>query len=245
MQAIILAAGYSTRLGALTKSCPKALLPLGGKPALEHLIAHLDATERIDEIIIVSNHLYIDTFLSWRKGFARENVTILDDGTSSNEERLGALGDLAFALREKNICGDVLVAACDNIFDFSLSPMFELFDATGAPVLLGKRIDDMAQLRRFAVAQMGEGGRVLSMEEKPKEPRGDVGVFAVYIYPQSALRQLCVYSQSGAPMDAPGHFPVWLCGKTDVYAHITQGNIYDIGLPETLAFMQEQFTKQG
>jgi len=148
-------------------------------------------------------------------------------------------------VQKMRITGDVLVAACDNIFDFSLSPMFELFDRTNASVLLGKRLNDQAQLKRFAVAQMGEDDRVLSMEEKPLEPLGDVGVFAVYIYPQQALGLLDQYAKSGAPMDAPGHFPVWLCKHAPVYAHITNGNIYDIGLPETLAFMQAQFSKQG
>jgi glucose-1-phosphate thymidylyltransferase len=239
MKAIILAAGYSQRLGEITRHVPKALLRVGGKPVLSHLTEKLLRINCIDEICIVSNHLYINLFKEWL-ALQDENdkgrITLLDDMTESPDERLGALGDLQYALKRCEIADDALVCAADNMFGFELDPFVRHFFKAGRkPLLLVKETQDMDELKRVAVALIGPDGRVTDIQEKPASPMGRHAVYALYAYPKEALSMLSDYLLEGNPNDSPGSFPLWLCKRTPVYSYAAQGDITDIGLPRALA----------
>ncbi len=238
MKAIILAAGYSQRLGEITRRLPKALLKVGGKPVLTHLMEKLLRTNCIDRIYIVSNHRYIKHFEEWlasQNENAQSRITLLDDMTESPEERLGALGDLQYALKRGEISDDVLVCASDNMFGFEITPFVRRFLEIGRkPLLLVKQSHDLDELRRVAVASIGPEGKVVNIEEKPALPKGRHAVYALYAYPKEALSMLDEYLREGNPKDSPGSFPPWLCERTSVYSHAADGDIIDIGLPEAL-----------
>ncbi|MGI5898582.1 MAG: nucleotidyltransferase family protein [Christensenellales bacterium] len=238
MKAIILAAGYSQRLGEITKHVPKALLQVGGKPVLTRLTEKLLRISCIDEIIIVSNHRYIKLFEEWLVSQDEESkgsIILLDDMTQSSEERLGALCDLQFAVKRCGISRDVLVCAADNMFDFELFPFVQrFFEIDRKPLLLVKESQDLHELKRVAVALIGPEGEVLQIEEKPALPKGSHGVYALYAYPKEALLLLDEYLLEGNPKDSPGSFPPWLCKRMPVYSYAARGDIIDIGLPEAL-----------
>ena len=242
MIAVILAAGYATRLGELTKNTPKALLDISGRPMLDNLIEKIDEVSCIDRICVVSNHKFFSHFKDWADKKNRDDIIILDDGTDSPDAQRGALGDFMFAVDSLSIDEDVLLAAGDNFFDFSIGGYIEKWNELSRPaMILTNRLSNIDDLKRFAVAQVDENMRVISLEEKPSEPKSDLGAFALYLYPASCVRLLPQYLKEGNPKDAPGHYPEWLHKKVPLYAYIAPGEIYDIGVPESLYEVREMF----
>ncbi len=229
MKAIILAAGYATRLYPLTKDMPKALLPIKGKPIIEYIIDELNTIEQIDEIIVVSNHKYYEAFTSWAK---TGPVQILDDGTTSVDDRRGAIGDIMFTLEEKGIDDDTIIIAGDNLFTFTLAEYIDFFKRMNADCVCAKHIDDIEQLKQLAVAQTDEHGVITNLEEKPAEPKSHLGVYAVYLYKRETLPLFKQYIAEGNNPDAPGHFVQWLYKRKPVYAYKMNGDCIDIGTIE-------------
>ncbi len=244
MQAIILAAGYATRLKERAQGRAKALLPIGEKPIINFIVDELAAIEGITAIHVVSNHKFIDQFVSWREQailkpeYAHVDIRVWDDGTVSNEDRLGAIGDMQFTIDKAGIDDDLFVAAGDNFFTFHLSELVDTFRASGHDTICASRFEDRELLKRFAVAVLDENGDVLDMEEKPANPRSDVGVYALYVYRRDTVPLIREYLAEGQPKDAPGHFPSWLCKqdtplRKPVRAYLFKGECVDIGTPES------------
>ena len=167
MNALILAAGYATRMGTMALDRPKALLPVGGRPVLEYLVEALRNLGSIDSVSLVTNRKFVGAFRQWAADRPEWNVQIIDDGTTSNEQRRGAIGDLGLAIGQQGIESDLLVAGADNIFMLSFSRFVRFFAERQTDCITSHREDDIAKLRKTGVIEMDENGRVLFFEEKP------------------------------------------------------------------------------
>lgn len=245
MKCIILAAGYATRLYPLTKDKPKPLLDVAGKTILDHIMEKVAKVPEIDEVIIVSNAKFYDQFIAWSKE-ARyaKTITVLNDGTTSNEIRLGAIRDIQSAIDELAINEDIMVLAGDNLFDFELTDFVEYFQKVGTDCITAYKETDEAQLKRAGVVELDTSGKVLSFEEKPEDPKSDFAVPAFYIYKKETLPLFKKYLDEGNNPDAPGHFVPWLINKKSVHAWILPGKRYDIGTLESYKRVQEIFANR-
>ncbi|MGI6239961.1 MAG: nucleotidyltransferase family protein [Christensenellales bacterium] len=245
MKAIVLAAGYAMRLYPLTKDMPKALLEIGGQKMLDYLTDQIAAIAGIDEIVIVTNSRFADQFRAWadQKAYPGVGIRVLDDGTRDNEGRLGAIGDMQFAIENAGIDDDVLVAASDNLFTFSLHDFVADFQRHGRDTILVQRMDDVDELRRFAIATLDDAGRVISLVEKPEHPPADLAVYALYLYRRDTLPLIKQYLDEGNDPDAPGHFPEWLYQRREVRAYAFEGECVDIGTVDAYRAACERFQK--
>ena len=245
MKGIILAAGYATRLYPLTLDCPKALIEVAGKPIINHIIGQMARIHAISEIIVVTNHKFANHFGSWQQGLScAKPVKILDDLTTSEETRLGAIGDIHFTIKTESIDEDVLIVAGDNFFTFDLRDFEEYYRAKGKDCVVAKEIDDIEQLKAFAVAKLDDEGRILSLVEKPEHPESNTAIFAAYIYTRETAACFAKYLAEGNKPDAPGYFVQWLYKITDVYAYRISGEIYDIGTKKTLDYVNEMVAEK-
>jgi glucose-1-phosphate thymidylyltransferase len=237
VKAVVLAAGYATRLRPLTDSIPKPLLPLAGRPMLEYLLGRIEEIDDVDDIYVVTNARFAGDFGRWasqRSG--RLHVAVLNDGTTSNEDRLGAIGDIHFAIEEAGLGEDeLLVVAGDNLIEYSLEDFVRFWRAKGEGAAIAvHRIDDPELIKQYGVAELDADDRVVSLEEKPAEPRSDLAATAAYLYRPEHLALIGPYLEEGNPPDAPGHFVVWLYPRAPVYGYSFEGAWMDIGDPEQL-----------
>lgn len=242
MKAIILAAGYATRLYPLTKNQPKALLPLGKKPIIEYIIEQIEMISEVNEIIIISNHKFYQNFVEWNKeSNFRIPIAVLDDHTTDDDDKLGAIGDIQYVIDEKKIEEDILIVAGDNYFTFDIKEFYAFYKKTNSDCILAEEIDDIKTLQRFAVAVLEENGRVIDLEEKPQEPKSNTGVYASYFYKKETLPRIKEYLDGGNNPDAPGYFPAWLYKKQPVFAYRFDGECIDIGTVESYEQAQNMF----
>ncbi|MBP5291366.1 MAG: nucleotidyltransferase family protein [Lachnospiraceae bacterium] len=251
MKCVILAAGYATRLYPLTENFPKPLLEVAGKPILDWLIDDMNQTGLIDEYIVISNHKFASIFEEWSKG----RYTILDDGTSSNETRLGAVKDILLAVEggsqivngklsnRKPLDDDLLVMAGDNLLDFSLGGFIRYAKEKKATCVMRYYEADEARLHKTGVAEIDADERILSMEEKPAEPKSHWCIPAFYYYTKEDAHLIKKGIESGCGTDAPGSFIAWLCGQTNVYAWEMPGRRYDIGNMQSYEEVKKTFSK--
>lgn len=236
MKCIILAAGYATRLYPLTENFPKPLLEVGGKPILDWLIDDMNQTELIDEYIVISNHKFASIFEQWSQG----RYTILDDGTTSNDNRLGAVKDIQFAIEQCQLDDDLLVMAGDNLLDFSLGGFIRYAREKQATCVMRYYEADEARLHKTGVAEIDAEGLILSMEEKPANPKSHWCIPAFYYYTREDSHLIKEGIESGCGVDAPGSFIAWLCGQTRVYTWEMPGKRYDIGTLESYLAIKDQ-----
>lgn len=234
MKCLILAAGYATRLYPLTKNFPKPLLIVNGKTIIDWLIDDLEQTNKIDEYIIVSNHKFINHFNNWRKDSSiSSKITIIDDGTISNESRLGAVLDIQLAIETLNVDEDLLVLAGDNLLDFSLSDFIKYFESKKATCIMRYYTEDKERLKKSANLKIDETDKVLDIIEKPESPISNWCCPAFYIYTKNDVAKVKEALDDDCKKDAPGSFICWLYNKSDVYAYEMPGKRYDIGTLET------------
>lgn len=241
MKCIILAAGYATRLYPLTENFPKPLLEVGGKPILDWLIDDMDQTGLIDEYIVISNHKFASIFEQWSQG----RYTILDDGTTSNDNRLGAVKDIQFAIEQCQLDDDLLVMAGDNLLDFSLGGFIRYALDKQSTCVMRYYEADEARLHKTGVAEIDGDGLILSMEEKPANPKSHWCIPAFYYYTREDSHLIKEGIESGCGVDAPGSFIAWLCGQTRVYAWEMPGKRYDIGTLESYLAIKDQTQLTG
>lgn len=236
MKAVVLAAGYATRLYPLTRDFPKPLLEVGGRTLLDRLLDRLFELPGLDLVWVVSNRRFYPHFDRWRQqaGERRERVWLLDDGTTSPETRLGAVGDLQLAIERAGLWEDLLVAAADNILEFPLHGFLNAFRLRGAAHVGVHPVRDPARLRRTGVAELGADLRVLRFHEKPADPPSCWAVPPLYLLPGAVVPRVGEYLVEGGQPDAPGHFMSWLCEREPVYAWRLPGRVWDIGTPAAL-----------
>ena len=224
MKAIILCAGFGTRLYPLTKERAKPLLPVGGKPIVEHLVEQL--TAHVDAFVVVSNHRFYDAFVAWAAGRAH----VLDDGATTNETRLGAVQDLALALRESSSDGPALVAAGDNLFRMAFDVFFDDYHKKPRTLVLRYREPSIDKCRQTGIAEINaEDGRIVKLWEKPDEPPTRWACPALYILEPEAIEALGAYIAEHPRADALGGFIGWLAERSSVYTHEMHGSRLDVG----------------
>ena len=226
MKCLILAAGYATRLYPLTQNFPKPLLKVGDKTILDWLIDDIDQAGVVDEYVVISNHKFASIFEDWAKG---KRVTVLDDGTSSNETRLGAVRYIQFAIDELKLDDDLLVIAGDNLLNFSLVRFIQYAQEKGTTCVMRYYEPAIEKLRKTGVATVNDEGLILSMVEKPAEPQSHWCCPPFYFYRKEDVPLVKVGIDSGCGVDAPGSFIAWLATQTPVYAWEMPGKRYDIG----------------
>ena len=242
MIALLLVAGYATRLYPLTINTPKPLLPVGGQPMLNYIVDEIDTIPEIDRVVLISNHRFADHFREWAS--ARKSavpITVLDDGTTDDSNKRGAIGDIQFAIGSLSIDEDIVVIAGDNLFTYRLRDLYTHFSNLRKDLLVAIRVTDINQLRKLAVATLDTDGRVLRLAEKPDEPESDTAIYATYFYTRETVPLFREYLTGGNTPDAPGHFPAWLYLRKDVYAFSAEGTCIDIGTPENYADVNLRF----
>jgi len=245
VKAVILAAGYATRLYPLTLDRPKALLPVGGKPMLDRLTEQLEHVEGLDEVYVVTNSKFADAFRKWAAGRSGLPLRILDDATVDDESRLGAIGDLDLTIREAELDDDLLVLAGDNLFSESIAPFPVFALEKGGPALGVYDVGDLDTIGRYSVIELDGDDRVTRLEEKPEQPRSTLAGIALYFYPRSALRFVREYLEDGNNPDQPGRLVQWLYPRTPVFGWRVPGRWFDVGSKETLAEADQAFTGRG
>ncbi|MBQ7793278.1 MAG: nucleotidyltransferase family protein [Clostridia bacterium] len=242
MDCILLAAGYATRLYPLTENMPKALLKLGSKTILDRVCEKIEELDEINNIYIVTNHRFAQQFEDWAKTYnGKKSVKVLDDGTTNNDNRLGAIGDIKFVLDSENITDEILVMASDNVFDFSLQDMMNLYHEKNTDVISAHYVPDLVDLRQMGVLELDGDNRVISFVEKPAEPKSHWGVPPFYFYKKETVALIQQYLAEGNNPDAPGHLIPWLIERTPVYAYTFDVMTIDIGTPKTYAEAQKLF----
>ena len=228
MKCLILAAGYATRLYPLTENFPKPLLDVSGKTILDWLVDDIDTLGAIDEYVVISNHKFAHHFDAWARTKAQK-ITVVDDGTSTNEDRLGAVCDIQFAIDALSLDDDMLVIAGDNVLDFTLTSFIKYATEKGASAVMRYYESEPKKLSRSGVLTISESDLVLKMQEKPEIPESNWCCPPFYFYTKEAARMVKRGIDEGCGTDAPGSFIAWLSQQMPVYAMEMPGKRYDIG----------------
>lgn len=248
MKTIVLAAGYATRMYPLTEDFPKPLLPVGETTILDRLLSDIDHFEDIDGHIIVTNHKFIDQFSEWQKKCNyKKPLTVLSDGSVSNESRLGAVKDLMLAIETCQLWEeDLLVIAADNVLDFSFSGFIGYFKTVQSSLIMYYHEPSIEKLQRTGVITLDPTGRVISMEEKPKNPPSHFAVPPFYLYEADDVRFIRDTVNAVTPsnddhgiLDAPGNLVRLMLSKTTFHAWPMPGNRYDVGSLESYRHIRE------
>lgn len=239
MTAIILAAGYATRLYPLTQNFPKTLLPVAGRPILEYTLEKLAECQDIERIYIVTNRKFYKSFQDWLQDYRcragmNQPIEILNDGTSVNEDRLGSIGDLVYTIESRGIDDDILVICSDKMFEFSLSGFVDYFKQKGAPVNTGFDTGDVEIIKdRHGCLVLDGNNRIVEFQEKPAEPKSTIESVAFYIYPKEVIPLIKRYRDEGNNLDAPGFLAKWVATVMSMYAYLFTGECHDIGTLES------------
>ncbi|MCL1848794.1 MAG: sugar phosphate nucleotidyltransferase [Clostridiales bacterium] len=233
MKALVLAAGYATRMYPLNQIVHKALLPLGESTIMGQIIKLINAVPDCDEIIVISNHRFIPDFRAWQEGYqGRIPVVLIDDGTKTVEGRLGAIGDICYTIDQLQIDEDLLIIAGDTYFDFSLAGFLQSCKASGQDGVCVKRVEDRSMLHSLGVVLLDSDQRIVNIEEKPAEPKSDLAMYAIYYFTRDTVRLFAEYRKEGNPMDVPGSFIVWLYTKKPIITYAIEGQCHDVGTVE-------------
>ena len=248
MNALILAAGYGVRMGALTRNTAKPLLPVNGKPVIEHLAGQLFDTGKIQGLTVITNAYYYEQFRAWADEYEPEKITLLDDGSTTNENRLGAIADLRLAVAQAPPRGPLLVMAGDNIYTFPLGRFIDFFEHKRTDVIAARHLPDAARLRKTGVAVLDSDDRVVAFEEKPEHPKSEYGVPCMYILTEPSLSLISNYletfSGDRGKSDAPGHFIAWLHTRVPVHAFRFTEPVHSIGDAESYERIVQMFRTQ-
>jgi glucose-1-phosphate thymidylyltransferase len=240
MKCLILAAGYATRLYPLTENFPKPLLKVGDKTILDWLIDDIDTSDEVSEYVIISNSKFAHHFIAWAKT-KTQKITVVDDGTSSNEERLGAVKDIQFAIDTLNIDEDMLVIAGDNVLDFSLTSFINYAKSKGSSCVMRYYEPELKKLIKSGVVTVDENDKVLNMTEKSPNPSTNWCTPPFYYYTKNDARFVKIGIEEGCGTDAPGSYIAWLCKKTEIYAMEMPGKRYDIGNLESYEAVKREY----
>ena len=244
MKAYLLAAGFATRMYPLTRDVAKPLLEVGEAPILSHILRRVEVLPDLSEVVVIGNHRFAEALDAWSRSVScRVEVRVLDDGANEVEERLGALGDLAFALEQvPNQGEDLLVIAGDNLLEFDLAPYYQDFQTEGSSLLITRSVEIGGGPSPYNEVMLDQAGQVLSFREKPLDPASPLSAMAVYFLKAQDAGLLSDYLTEGGNPDAPGHFIAWLVSLRRVVARPLSGRWFDIGSLESL---QEARAKYG
>ena len=243
MKGIILAAGYATRLHPLTKTKSKCLIEIKGKPIIRYIIDKMEKISEIDRIYIVANHKFAVDFEYYVKNLdSKKEIVVIDDQTESNDDRLGAVGDIAYVIEDTGIDDDLLVVAGDNLFESPLTKFANFChekntSCVGSHKFRSKK--DIAE--KFGVLETDAADKIIGFEEKPKEPKTNLVATACYLFTKEDVKEIIDYKAKGNPLDNSGEFIKYLSEKKDIYSFVFKEKWYDIGSFEDLGRAREEF----
>ena len=242
MKNIVIAAGYATRLGELTKNFPKPLLKIGDNTILGRMLDDIDRIPEIDGHIIITNHKFAHIFEQWTLGAAYQKpITIIDDGTETNDTRLGAVCDLLFAMEKLGIDDDMLVVASDNLLFFSFKEFVDFANEKGTSCIMCHEQPSIEKLQRTGVVVLDNNNKVLNMEEKPEHPKSHWAVPPFYIYKKHDLDLIRHSVENGCGKDAPGNLAHYMVDCTTIHAWLMSAGRFDIGSLDTYYEACEKF----
>ena len=240
MQCLILAAGYATRLYPLTENFPKPLLEVNGKTILDWLVDDIDTSRLINQYVVVSNHKFVHHFKTWVEG-KKQIITVLDDETSTNETRLGAVKDIQFAIDELKLNDDLLIIAGDNVLDFSLLRFIRYARKKKSSCIMVYYEPKLERLRKSGVVVIGDEDRVIGMKEKPEKPESTWCCPPFYFIAKKDVSLVAKGIEAGCGTDAPGSFIAWLYKQVPVHAMEMPGKRYDIGTLESYEQIKQEY----
>ncbi len=240
MKCLILAAGYATRLYPLTENFPKPLLEVRGKTILDWMVDDIDTLGLVDEYVVISNHKFAHHFEKWATAKSQK-ITVVDDGTSSNETRLGAVKDIQFAIDRLSLDDDMLVIAGDNLLDFSLTTFIRYAMGKQTSCIMRYYEPVTEKLKKSGVVSIDAQDKVLQMQEKPAQPLSNWCCPPFYYYTRRDAGLVARGIESGCGVDAPGSYIAWLCRQTTVHAMEMPGKRYDIGNLESYQAVQNTY----
>lgn len=247
MKALLLAAGYATRLYPLTLDKPKALLAIGRQPIIDYILAKIKRVREIDEVFVITNHKFYEHFKNWADGRrGSPAVSVIDDGTLSNDDRLGAIGDIEFAIRQKAIGEGLLVVGADNIFDAGLVNFIKFSASKKTAACVG--LYDLADRKlatQYGVVSIDRSGKVIDFQEKPQFPKSTFVSTCIYYFPAQKLKMFKEYlSSASKSKDASGNYIMWLSKNDSVYGYVLSGRWYDIGDMESYKKANKEFKRE-
>ena len=232
MKALILAAGYATRLRPLTDTWAKELLPVGGQPIVDRILGKLADVADVDEVHVVTNARKAPGFHEWSRD---RDVIVHDDGTTSNDDRLGAIGDMLFVVEQAGIDDDLLVIAGDNLFEFRLPDLVSFWRAKGVASAVAVRdVGSLELASHYGVVELDGDGRMRSFVEKPADPASSLAATATYVFHRDHVRLLGPYLAGEHGSDQPGRFVGWLQRHQPVFGWVFREAWFDIGNHEQL-----------
>ena len=240
MKCFVLAAGYATRLYPLTENFPKPLLKIGEKRILDWLLDDIQSSGLVDQYIVISNHKFARHFEDW----AAEHplpIMVVDDGTSSNETRLGAVRDIQYAMGMLHLSDDLLVIAGDNVLDFSLTTFIRYALERNTSCTMRYFEPDEKRLTKSGVSEVGENDLLLSLEEKPACPKSHWCTPPFYFYKQEDIAHLPEAIADGCGIDAPGSLVAWMCRHAEMHSMEMPGRRFDIGTLENYEAVQKNY----
>ena len=246
MKCLILAAGYATRLYPLTENFPKPLLKVGDRTILDWLVDDIQSAGLVDEFVVISNHKFAGHFREWASSHSEQSeghpsFTVVDDGTSTNDTRLGAVRDIQYAIDSLGLDDDMLVIAGDNILDFSLVEFIKYAAEKQASCIRRYYEADEKRLHKSGIVEVDADDRIVGMEEKPAEPKSHWCCPPFYFYRREDAGRVAEGIAAGCGVDAPGSFAAWLSTQVPVYAMEMPGHRFDIGDIESYRRVCEHF----
>ncbi|HZM02689.1 MAG TPA: nucleotidyltransferase family protein [Candidatus Saccharimonadales bacterium] len=249
MKVLILAAGYATRLYPLTLNQPKPLLPVAGQPMIEYVLDNLEPIGGIDRVYVVTNEKFAGHFQKWsdqyRASKSKLNFTVVNDHSTDDSNKLGAIGDIHLVITQEKIEDDLIVVAGDNLFSESLGDFGRCCREKNAPVLAVYDVGNLEEIKKYSSISTDSSGKIISFEEKPKQPTSTVTGIALYYYPKSTLPLIKQYMAEGNNPDQPGRLIQWLYPRTPVYTWRVPGLWFDIGSKESLTEANTIFAQHG
>ena len=240
MKCLILAAGYATRLYPLTENFPKPLLKIGEKTILDWLLEDIHSAGLVEEYAVISNHKFAPHFQQWAENHPLP-IRVVDDGTETNETRLGAVKDMQFAIEQLGLDDDLLIIAGDNVLDFSLTHFIRYAKEKNASCVMRYWEDDEKRLKKSGIAEIDESDRLLSFEEKPEAPKSHWCTPPFYFYTRQDAALIPQAIREGCGTDAPGSLVSWLCSRRPVYSMNMPGSRYDIGNLESYENVKKNY----
>lgn len=240
MKCLILAAGYATRLYPLTENFPKPLLQVGEKTILDWLIEDINTANPVDEYIVITNRKFAQHFENWAAAHTLP-ITVLDDGTSTNETRLGAVCDIQYAIDKLHLNDDLLIIAGDNLLDFSLTSFLRYAQEKGTSCTMRYYEPDENKLHKCGVSEIDGQERLLSLEEKPAVPKSHWCTPPFYFYTKADAARIREAIADGCGTDAPGSLVAWMCRRSVMHSMQMPGSRYDIGNLESYETVQKSY----
>jgi|HubBroStandDraft_2_1064218.scaffolds.fasta_scaffold149349_2 glucose-1-phosphate thymidylyltransferase len=247
MKVIILAAGYATRLYPLTLTQPKPLLPVAGKPMVEYVLDNLAPIGGIDRVIVVTNAKFAGHFQKWADNYratkSKFDFTIVNDGSTDDTNKLGAIGDIHYVIQKENVDDDIIIVAGDNLFSDPLGDFGKFIREKKAPVLAVYDVGNLEEIKKYNSISIDGHGKITFFEEKPKDPKSTLTGIALYFYPRQTIPLIRQYIAEGHNPDQPGRLIQWLYPRVPVFTWRVPGLWYDIGSKETLEQANQIFAK--